>query len=264
MPIKAQYCDQWFEACKADYYCYNATSGDNSWFTQSLMHAQGLCTKASGNCKTYAEVFGVALLPPCALTVLERSPVASSTYAVRRIAPSVAPGWRLRTPWAVRCVWPQTTRALRVACNTIDSLPTGCCFCGVFPVTRSAGRPDRSASVLAPVMHARAASETGVLQDHVWIDRAEFRPCRTAIRPGRCPAVLPACHAPLRTRHDDAGSSASSMEVQAARATWWPHHCAGVPSAAWWLWDTAHPPDRHTLHLPGTCPFARCPCGLPD
>eukprot|EP00892_Ulva_mutabilis_P010740 jgi/Ulvmu1/8038/UM004_0275.1 len=60
MPIKAQYCNQWFEACKDDYYCHNSTSGDNDWFTQSLVHAQGACTQASGNCKTYAQVFGAA------------------------------------------------------------------------------------------------------------------------------------------------------------------------------------------------------------
>lgn len=58
MPIKSEYCNAWYEACAADYYCYNSTSGDNSWFTQSALHAQGQCTQASGNCKTYAEVFG--------------------------------------------------------------------------------------------------------------------------------------------------------------------------------------------------------------
>lgn len=68
MPIQAQYCDAWYEACKNDYYCYEASTGDNSWFKHSSVHAKGLCTAASGNCKTFADIFGATPWLACLVT----------------------------------------------------------------------------------------------------------------------------------------------------------------------------------------------------
>jgi hypothetical protein len=63
MPIKKEYCDAWYAACKDDYFCFDATAGDSSWFSHPALHAKGLCTAASGNCKTFSAVFGTHICP---------------------------------------------------------------------------------------------------------------------------------------------------------------------------------------------------------
>ena len=68
MPINKEYCDAWYEACKDDYFCYDAANNATSWFSHPTLHQKGECTAASGNCKTYADVFGAIPRWPAAAT----------------------------------------------------------------------------------------------------------------------------------------------------------------------------------------------------
>ena len=82
MPIKGEYCDAWYEACKDDYYCYDAANNSTSWFSHPVLRHKGECTQASGNCKTFADVFGAAAcLPACPLQTPQSPSVTASRWA---------------------------------------------------------------------------------------------------------------------------------------------------------------------------------------
>jgi hypothetical protein len=58
VPIKATYCESFFQACKGAHICIDSSKpGLKSWWDHPTINAAGNCTQASGNCQTIGTLY---------------------------------------------------------------------------------------------------------------------------------------------------------------------------------------------------------------
>ena len=62
MPIKATYCNSFFQACKDDYFCVDSVGGGTTWFDSAVVNGAGNCTLTSGNCQTFGDIYSAPSL----------------------------------------------------------------------------------------------------------------------------------------------------------------------------------------------------------